>query len=123
MPEKDVYEMVLEQVPVSLNVWQNLHWRRRADLRVMWQWEMLAVGPRIPKHNNHVRLSANIWFAVNCRRDVDNYAAVLWKMTQDGLVRMDIIPDDTPGYVTTGIVDLRVDPDKHEHTVICLEVS
>jgi hypothetical protein len=123
MPEHDVYEIVLDQTPTSLNVWQSLHWAQRNDLKMMWEWEIFAVAPRIPKYNDHINLSAVIWFATNRRRDVDNFASVLWKMTQDALVHMDIVKDDTASYISTGTVDLRIDPDRHEHTVIYLEVG
>jgi Holliday junction resolvase RusA-like endonuclease len=116
-------EVKLLQVPVSLNRWQSMHWRPRQELKEQWLWELHSLLRDVPRNNSHVNLSAEIWFSTNRRRDVDNFASVLWKMTQDALVELGIIPDDTSKYVTTGLVDLRVDRDSMEHTVLRIEVT
>jgi Holliday junction resolvase RusA-like endonuclease len=117
------YEVKLLQVPVSLNRWQTMHWKPRQELKEQWLWELHTLLSDVPRSIPHVTLSAEIWFKTNRSRDVDNYASVLWKMTQDALVQLGIIEDDTSKYVTTGIVDLRVDDMSMEHTVLRIEVD
>jgi Holliday junction resolvase RusA-like endonuclease len=117
------YEIVLQQVPVSLNMWQSVHWAARDRWKSEWTLELFALANGIPKNNSHVDISAVIWFQTSRRRDVDNFASVLWKMTQDALVEIGIIADDTPDYITTGTVDLRVDKHANEHTILTIQVE
>ena len=56
-----------------------------------------------------VHLSATIYFKVNRKRDLDNHEATLKKVAQDSLVRLGMIPDDTPEHVSWGEVELAID--------------
>ena len=55
------------------------------------------------------KLLATIYYKENRKRDLDNAEYGLKKITQDCLVRMGLIPDDTPDHVTWGAVALETD--------------
>ena len=63
----------------------------------------------LPKNCSHVDLTATIYFPEWRKRDTENFAATLWKMTNDALVDMGIIPDDTPDHITTHNPEIIVD--------------
>jgi Holliday junction resolvase RusA-like endonuclease len=107
---------------MSMNAWGITHWSERAQIKKDWSWEFLALANDVPKHQDHVIVHATIYFKERRKRDIDNFAAVLWKLTNDALVDAHIIPDDTPEHVTNGIVDLVVDKEKGGTTELRFEV-
>ena len=105
-----------------MNEWTRLHWAERRQVKEDWAWEVFAVGSKLPKKCKHVDVSAVLVFPQARRRDAENFGAVLWKMTNDALVELGVIPDDTPEYISTSNPILQVDS-SGPRTELTLEVS
>jgi hypothetical protein len=97
-------------VPPSLNTWQTVHWAKRKRIKDEWANAIWALcnESRVPPMDK-VHLSAVLLFATNRKRDADNFESTLKKITQDSLVRIGIIPDDTPECVSWGKITLDID--------------
>lgn len=93
------YVCTIPAVPPSFNVYNRLHWAQKRKQRDEWGWMLQVVlgekGNRCPRGLESVELRAVVQFTTGRRRDSDNYSMPLWKWTQDALVRLGIIPDDT----------------------------
>jgi len=117
------YKIVLLQVPPSLNRWQRLHWAERRSIKEGWEKEIWAMSRCVPTNNQHIDLTANIVFGTERKRDLDNYASVLWKLTQDAFVNLHFIPDDTPKYITVALPELVIEKGCIEHTELILTIT
>lgn len=117
-----MFTITLLQRPESQNKWERFHWSERKALKEKWAWEFFVVGNFLPRDCKHITLTARIYFPEKRRRDAENYAAVLWKMTNDTLVDLHIIPDDTPEYISTSNPELLVDS-QMPRTEIDIEVK
>lgn len=109
---EDTLVVNLADLPMSLNEWVSLHWKDKADLKETWAWalrEKLGRRPHVPYP--HLVITARLYFGIHRRRDAENYGAVLWKVTLDGLQAIGWLADDTPEYVTTSNPELLVDKD------------
>jgi hypothetical protein len=86
-------------VPMSLNEYTRAHWAVQKKAREAFQELLWALfnekGNAIPRGLEAVDVRAAIAFTTDRRRDSDNYGAVLAKWTQDVLVSLGVIPDDT----------------------------
>jgi hypothetical protein len=117
------YVCTVPSVPPSNNVYQRLHWAKRAKVRKEFQEQLWAVlnekGNRCPRGLERVELRAVLHFTTRRRRDSDNYGATLWKFVQDVLVGEGVIPDDTADRCTAyppGIV-----LGESEHTLLVIQ--
>jgi hypothetical protein len=86
-------------VPLSLNEYTRLHWAKQKRAREEFQTMLWAVfnekGNRAPRGLQAIDVRAVITFDTDRGRDSDNYGSVLAKWTQDVLVSLGVIPDDT----------------------------
>ena len=96
--------------PPSGNMLIRQHWAVRKRTMDTWCY---AIWGRVNESHvpvqNVVTLSATIYYKENRKRDLDNAEYGLKKITQDCLVRMGLIPDDTPDHVTWGAVTMDSD--------------
>lgn len=113
-------KLVLHQVPPSLNVWQRMHWSERRRLKEEWEWEIFALCNGMPKGNSHIIIEADIYFDTVRRRDITNFEATVWKLTNDALVNAKVVPDDTHEYITNGVVQLHIDNEPRTELTIML---
>ena len=120
-----LYEIRINQVPISFNAWQSNHWAKNAKLKKEWIEELTAMAymAKLPKCLAHMVISAEITFSQKRTRDTDNYASVFFKMTQDGFVDSGYVLDDNPKYITMGEVHLNVDKNEVPHTLIKVEAT
>ena len=100
----------IPMTPYSANHLLRCHWTERKKIMDLWCYAIWARvnEARIPPQNA-VMLEATIYFKDKRKRDLDNFAFSLQKITQDCLQRIGIIPDDTPDHVTWGKVSLDSD--------------
>lgn len=120
-----LYEIRINQVPISFNAWQSNHWAKNARLKKKWIEELWIAlyAAKVPKCLAHVVLSAEVVFNINRVRDTDNYAATFFKMTQDGLQQLGYVLNDNPTYVTMGAVTLTVSKSDKPHTKVRLDAT
>jgi hypothetical protein len=96
----------------SLN--EFLRWKpyQQREAKRQWQHDLEAVlcerGNVCPRGLEYVDLRAVLYFPVARRRDADNRGALLWKWSLDSLVRLHVIPDDTPEHVHTNEPGLAI---------------
>ena len=105
------YLLTIPLLPPSLNAWTSCHWAKRKRIKDEWTHAIWALTneQRIPPMER-VHLEAVLFFATNRRRDVDNYV-VVYKIAQDSLVRIGMIPDDSQDHVSITPPILEVDSD------------
>lgn len=79
---------------LSLNRRRNTHWRKIREAQNQARWNLWAVsyGRSLP-YWDRVRVTIGFLFSVRRRRDVDGLVG-LAKPLIDGLVELEIIPDD-----------------------------
>lgn len=104
-----VYTITLNQVPPSMNPVLRNHWALRDAANNSWYNELGWLAKKLPRGVKHVYLAFEIFSATNRRRDADNPLAA--KFTQDALVKIGVIPDDTPEYVTSFPPKISTDPE------------
>ena len=104
------YTLDIPLLPPSLNAWQSCHWAKRKRIKDEWCNAVWALcnEQRIPPMER-IHLSAVLLFATKRKRDADNFESTLKKITQDVLVRIGTIPDDTPDHVSWGKIELGTD--------------
>jgi hypothetical protein len=84
---------------------------------------IIAVAANLlPRNNNRIRVSAVLHFPTNRRRDITNYEATLWKLVNDALVDLKVVPDDTAKFIRNGLVDMVVDKSRGAKTTLYVEV-
>ena len=90
-------ELSIPDVPVSLNVWSRMHWRKRRQLQKTWDWwisvALQTCGPipyELPLSRAQIRI--HYLFRQARRRDKDNYVP---KMVLDALRHNGVIEDDS----------------------------
>jgi len=96
----------------SLNTFLRIHWAERKRIKdefthCVWA---LANESRIPPMKC-ICISATLYHSTKRKRDLDNFEATLKKVTQDSLVRIGLIPDDTPEHVSWGEIVFGIDKD------------
>jgi hypothetical protein len=114
------YVCTIPAVPPSMNVWQRMHWAEKVKGQEAWtellQGFLNQKGNAIPRHLGCIDIYAVIGFKVNRRRDSDNYLTPLNKWTQDYLVYLGVIPDDTSEHCTFHPPSIVIGPE--EQTVL-----
>lgn len=102
--------------PLTAN--QRLHWRKKADLTRQLRETVAWLARPIPFLH---RIDVTLTWVVNDRRrrDVDNVVPTL-KAICDGLVDVDIVPDDTPQFMTKHmpVIEYRAGVTPHLELVI-----
>lgn len=85
-------------VPYTMN--DRLHWAERAQVEKTWQetaaWQARVAG--VPLNLDKISVSLTIRPPDRRRRDRHNFNA-MFKPIIDGLVRLGVIPDDTPDHL------------------------
>lgn len=115
-----VYTITLHQVLPSWNPISRKHWTARDSANTEWFDEFGWLATKLPRDVKHVYLAFEIFCRTNSGRDADNAMAA--KFTQDSLVKLGVIPDDTPEYVTSFPPKISVDP-KNPRTEIMVIVD
>jgi crossover junction endodeoxyribonuclease RusA len=112
------YILNIPVTPPSLNMWNRLHWAKRRALKREWESIVWAVckSQKIPLLDRP-KVEAVIYFPDKYRRDLDNYTALMWKFTLDGLVLAGVLADDDPEHVELGTVRFDLGPPR---TVVML---
>lgn len=107
-------------------------WRSAAKKKWFRAIEKAVREQDIPKGCRHVALATCLVFPQPGRRDAHNYGYNVVHWVCDALVKLEVIPDDTPQYVTVGdncgvefTYDIRkhVHPDKRRRTIISLALQ
>jgi hypothetical protein len=90
-------------VPISLNEYARLHWRDRDRARGEFQMVLRSAfnAGRLARGLQAVEIHSVIVFPTVRGRDSDNYGAVLAKWTQDVLVEIGVLPNDTADRCTS----------------------
>lgn len=107
---QECYTLVIPMTLPSLNTFLRIHWAERKRIKdefthCVWA---LCNEQRLPPVDC-VHIDAAIYHSVKRKRDADNQEATLKKVAQDSLVRIGIIPDDTPEHVSWGEITLDID--------------
>ena len=114
------YVCSIPTTPPSLNVYKRMHWAQQQKGQRAWQEMLQAVlnekGNRCPRGLNRIDIYAVIGFRLNRRRDSDNFLTPLNKWTQDYLVGLGVIPDDTSEHCTFHPPSIVIGPE--EQTVL-----
>ena len=112
------YSISIPRVPPSQNsqAWTE-RWHRY-HLKAEWERDIyyLCKEAKIPPLGR-ISVSATIYLPDKRKRDLDNFESPLKKMVQDGLQCAQVIPDDTPEYITWTGVEFDLDR-RHPRTVI-----
>jgi len=114
----------IPMVPPSANVYIRQHWATRAKLRDEWHlavWALCNEARVTPL--DKCTINCTIYFRDKRKRDLDNFEFTLKKLIQDALVRIGIIPDDTPDHITWKNVSLGHDEIKPRTEIIISESS
>lgn len=100
----------------SLNVWQRAHWGVRKKYMGDWVdlcWAFMNNREKsLPgKSFPWVFVSAQMIFATQAHRDIQNYDAVFWKIFPDALQTVGVIKDDDDKHLLRGKITLDVQRD------------
>lgn len=111
--------------PLSVNAQGN--WGKRHRLLTPWKDVTWALA-----RNHRVRASSFapvpitvqvvLPFRQNARRDAHNYTGTVVKAVVDGLKDAQIVPDDTPEWVTVLDPEFSIQPDKSEHLTATVRI-
>jgi len=106
---QECYTLTIPLLPPSLNAWQSCHWAKRKRIKDEWCNAVWALcnESRIPPMER-IHLEAVLFFATKRKRDTDNYV-ITYKIVQDCLVRIGMIPDDNTDHVSISPPILDVD--------------
>jgi len=116
-----IYELRLPWTTPPANANDRDHWRVKArkvaDIR-----ETVArlVGADIPIEASHIRVGLHYWPRDRRHRDPDNLVVPFFKACVDALVTADVVPDDTPQYVTRDFPVIHA-PDGDPRIVLTIE--
>jgi len=114
-------KIVVSEVPLSKNIYVNMHWAKRKAYKdgIFWLIEGELLNRKRPKYNK-ARITFDIYFKDNRRRDVANYLGgglIAWL---DNLVSQNIIADDN--YEVIGQPNITFNIDKNNpRTEIIIE--
>jgi Holliday junction resolvase RusA-like endonuclease len=97
--------------PLTAN--QRLHWRKKADITRKVRRAATLLARDVPTLD---KITVDLAWVVNTkhRRDVDNLVPTL-KALCDGLVDADIVPDDTPEFMSKTMPTIRYEPASVAH--------
>ena len=103
-------KITINEVPLSKNEYINLHWAKRKVYKdgIFWLIEGELANRKRPKYNK-AKITFNIYFKSNRRRDVANYLGgglIAWL---DNLVSQNIIADDSNEVIGQPIVNFHID--------------
>lgn len=92
---------------VSTNkIYSSVHWRERKEIADMYHMFILSErGKFEPVEDFPVFIMYRFIFEKNALDSLN--LAFMAKMIEDGMVREGILPDDSPKYVTTSILDTK----------------
>lgn len=103
--------------PMSIN--EGGHWAKRRKRLEPWKdaaW-VTAHNARVARlidTGTPIAVQVVLPFRSRQRRDAHNYTGTVVKAVVDGLVRAQIVPDDTPEWVTVLDSEFSIQPDKGE---------
>ena len=112
-------KLIINEVPLSKNVYVNMHWSKRAIYKQWICWLILEQHRKVfndPKYVDdigdfaeNVTVTFDIYFKVKRRRDTQNYfggGLIAWL---DALVDQQIIKDDCYDCIGQPIVNFYID--------------
>ena len=106
--------IVINRVPVSMNVQERMHWAAWHREKLLWKNDIFYLvkesGNAIPRGLPHIWIEIKIYFKKVRARDESNYEPMIIKPLLDALVDAKIIENDTAEYVTRpGVVEIGID--------------
>jgi len=112
-------KIIINEVPLSKNKYVNMHWAKRKAYKdgIFWLIEGELLNRKRPKYNK-AKLTFDIYFKDNRRRDVANYLGgglIAWL---DVLVNQNIIADDSYDVIGQPNVTFNVDKDNPRTEII-----
>lgn len=98
-----IYRYVIPEIPPSNNkfIGRNARWQYQAEKKRWADLISLLCKPRPQEPIPYARITLTYYFGDKRRHDPDNYAG---KMILDGLVRSDIIQDDSFDCINLSLV-------------------
>jgi crossover junction endodeoxyribonuclease RusA len=111
--------------PLSINAQGN--WAKRRRLLTPWHdvtWA-LARNRRVQVRSFvpvPITVQVVLPFRKAARRDAHNYTGTVVKAVVDGLKDAQIVPDDTPEWVTVLDPEFSIQPDKSEHLTATVRI-
>lgn len=98
-----IYRYVIPEIPPSNNkfIGRNARWQYQAEKKRWADLIALLCKPRPQEPIPYARITLTYYFGDKRRHDPDNYAG---KMILDGLVRSDIIQDDSFDCINLSLV-------------------
>jgi hypothetical protein len=113
-------------VPVSKNVWQRQHWRRRYATKRRWEdqiWAQVNERPRCPRPAVAVTADVMVyWDKPGVLPDHHNLDMV-HEVVADGLVKAGILEDDAGGVYERGAFAIERVKKGKGRTVVTLHVD
>ena len=103
-------KLIVNEVPLSKNVYVNLHWSKRKAYKEEIGWLIIAevANRKRPKYAK-ARIAFNIYFETNRRRDVANFLGGGLISWLDVLVDQNIIADDSWDCIGQPIINFCLD--------------
>lgn len=98
-----IYRYIIPEIPPSNNkyIGRNARWQYQAEKKRWADLIALLCKPRPQEPIPYARITLTYYFGDKRRHDPDNYAG---KMILDGLVRSDIIQDDSFDCINLSLV-------------------
>jgi hypothetical protein len=113
--------------PLSINESNRMHWASRKRRLDPWRICVRAAYHNVPAQEldsvkgKPVVIEVTLTFPRAGRRDAHNYTGTVVKTIVDELVRLGLVPDDTPEWVT--VLDPRILVDKSENIRIVVSAT
>ena len=103
-------KIVVSEVPLSKNIYVNMHWAKRKKYKELIGWKIMIATSEIKSSGfKKAKLTFDIYFKANRSRDVANYLGgglIAWL---DELVDQDFIIDDSYDCIGQPIVNFYID--------------
>jgi len=107
-------KIIINEVPLSKNKYVNMHWAKRAKYKEMIDWLICSKTLNTYYFKSYFllrksKITFDIYFKTNRRRDVQNYVGgglIAWL---DALVKAEIIADDSNDCIGQPIVNFHID--------------
>lgn len=122
MPYDGAVTLQLYGTPQSMNELMYRHWRVQRRAKKQWETDLalMMMAERLPKRCEFVTADALLTFAVNRKRDVDNFSGWFVKSLGDALQTYGAITDDTPDHFRFGRLEMRSISGGQPHTDVFL---
>ena len=112
-------KIVVSEVPLSKNIYVNMHWAKRKKYKELIGWKIMIATSEIKSSGfKKAKLTFDIYFKANRSRDVANYLGgglIAWL---DNLVSQNIIADDSYDVIGQPSVTFNIDKNNPRTEII-----